>query len=141
MKLLNILAESIKTMFSKIDVVRDEEDEIVRTAEDLGVSSREVSTALLSGEKKPLTDDIWSKLENTDSYDIQDEEEFIRLANQYGRDYKSIMAVEDLAELPPALILEYEPGKFYLVAGNTRLMYFRLKGKTPEVIMAKLEFQ
>jgi hypothetical protein len=141
MKLLNILAESIKTMFSKMDVVRDEEDEIVRTAKELGISSREVSIALLSGEKKALTDNIWSRLENTDSYDIQDEEEFIRLANEYGKDYQSIMAVEDLAELPPALILEYEPGKFYLVAGNTRLMYFRLKGKTPEVIMAKLEFQ
>ncbi len=139
MKLLYILAESIKTMFSKMDVVRDEEDEIVRTAEDLGVSTREVSIALLSGEKKPLTDNIWSKLENTDSYDIEDEKEFIRLANEYDKDYQSIMAVEDLAELPPALILEYEPGKFHLVAGNTRLMYFRLKGKTPEVIIGKLE--
>ncbi len=139
MKLLYILAESIKTMFSKIDLIRDEEDEIIRTAEDLGISSREVSIALLSGEKKPLTDDIWSKLENTDSYDIEDEEEFIRLAKEYGKDYQSIMAVENLAELPPALILEYEPGKFHLVAGNTRLMYFRLKGKTPQVIIGKLE--
>jgi hypothetical protein len=138
MKLLNILADYMETLLSRIDVIRKEEGEIVRTAEDLGVSSREVSMALLSGEKKPLTDDIWSRLENTDSYDIQDEEEFIRLANQYGRDYKRIMAVEDLAELPPALILEYEPGKFLLVGGNTRLMYFRLKGETPEVIIGKL---
>jgi hypothetical protein len=139
MKLLYILAEAIKSQFSKLDVIKDEEDEILRVSKELGVSPYEISVALLSGNKKPLTDDIWSRLENTDSYDISSEEDFVSLSKQYNKDYKSIMAVKDLSELPPALILEYEPGKYHLVGGNTRLMYFRLRGETPEVIIGKLD--
>ena len=138
MKFLYILKESIKSQFSKIDVIKDEEDEIIRDSKEFGSNPYHTSVALLSGDKKPLTDNIWSRLENTDSFDITNEEDFVNLAKQYGKDYKKIMTVKDLSELPLALILEYEPGKYRLIAGNTRLMYFRLKGETPEVLIGKL---
>jgi hypothetical protein len=79
---------------------------------------------------------MWSRLENTDSYDINSEEEAIELANYYGKDIKSILAAE---KTPPALILQYSPNKYYLVGGNTRLMVARAKGINPQVILATIE--
>jgi hypothetical protein len=79
---------------------------------------------------------MWSRLENTDSYDINSEEEAIELARHYGKDIQSILAAE---KTPPALILQYSPNKYYLVGGNTRLMVARAKGINPQVILATVE--
>jgi hypothetical protein len=79
---------------------------------------------------------MWSRLENTDSYDIDSEEEAIKLAQYYGKDYKSILSAE---KTPPALILQYSPDKYYLIGGNTRLMFARAKGINPQVILGTIE--
>jgi hypothetical protein len=79
---------------------------------------------------------MWSRLENTDSYDINSEEEAIKLAQYYGKDYQSILSAE---KTPPALILQYSPNKYYLIGGNTRLMFARAKGINPQVILGTIE--
>jgi hypothetical protein len=117
-------------------IIKAEEGEIERTAEDLGLPYDVVYNSLVNGNEVTLNDDMWSRLENTDSYDINSEEEAIKLAQYYGKDYQSIMSAE---KLPPALILQYSPNKFYLIGGNTRLMFARSKDINPQVILGTIE--
>ena len=117
-------------------IIKAENEEIERTADDLGLPYDVVYNSLVNGDEVTLTDEIWSRLENTDSYDINSEEEAIELAQYYGKDYKSILSAE---KTPPALILQYSPNKYYLIGGNTRLMFARAKGINPQVIMGTIE--
>jgi hypothetical protein len=117
-------------------IIKAETEEIERTAEDLGLPFDVVYNSFVNGKEVTLNDEMWSRLENTDSYDINSEEEAIELANYYGKDIQSILAAE---KTPPALILQYSPNKYYLVGGNTRLMVARAKGENPNVILATIE--
>jgi hypothetical protein len=117
-------------------IIKAENEEIERTADDLKLPYDTVYNSLVNGKEVTLTDEIWSRLENTDSYDINSEEEAIELAQYYGKDYKSIMSAE---KTPPALILQYSPNKYYLIGGNTRLMFARAKGINPQVILGTIE--
>ena len=117
-------------------IIKAENEEIERTADDLGLPYDVVYNSLVNGDEVTLTDEIWSRLENTDSYDIDSEEEAIKLAQYYGKDYKSILSAE---KTPPALILQYSPNKYYLIGGNTRLMFARAKGINPQVILGTIE--
>jgi hypothetical protein len=117
-------------------IIKAETGEIERTAEDLGLPYDTVYNSLVNGKEVTLTDEMWSRLENTDSYDIDFEEEAIKLAQYYGKNYKSIMSAE---KTPPALILQYSPNKYYLIGGNTRLMFARAKDINPQVILGTIE--
>ena len=117
-------------------IIKAENEEIERTADDLGLPYDVVYNSLVNGDEVTLTDEMWSRLENTDSYDIDSEEEAIKLAQYYGKDYKSILSAE---KTPPALILQYSPNKYYLIGGNTRLMFARAKGINPQVILGIIE--
>ena len=117
-------------------IIKAENEEIERTADDLGLPYDVVYNSLVNGDEVTLTDEMWSRLENTDSYDIDSEEEAIKLAQYYGKDYKSILSAE---KTPPALILQYSPNKYYLIGGNTRLMFARAKGINPQVILGTIE--
>ena len=119
-----------------IPILQAENEEIERTADDLGLPYDTVYNSLANGKEVTLTDEMWSRLENTDSYDIDSEEESIKLAQYYGKDYKSILSAE---KTPPALILQYSPDKYYLIGGNTRLMFARAKGINPQVILGTIE--
>jgi hypothetical protein len=119
-----------------IPILQAENEEIERTADELGLPYDVVYNSFASGKEVTLTDEMWSRLENTDSYDIDSEEEAIELAHHYGKDIQSILAAE---KTPPALILQYSPNKYYLVGGNTRLMVARAKGINPQVILATIE--
>jgi hypothetical protein len=119
-----------------IPILQAENEEIERTADDLGLPYDTVYNSLANGKEVTLTDEMWSRLENTDSYDIDSEEEAIKLAQYYGKDYKSILSAE---KTPPALILQYSPDKYYLIGGNTRLMFARAKGINPQVILGTIE--
>jgi hypothetical protein len=117
-------------------IIKAENEEIERTADELGLPYDIVYNSLVNGDEVTLTDEMWSRLENTDSYDIDSEEEAIKLAQYYGKDYKSILSAE---KTPPALILQYSPNKYYLIGGNTRLMFARAKGINPQVILGIIE--
>jgi len=119
-----------------IPILQAENEEIERTADDLGLPYDTVYNSLANGKEVTLADEMWSRLENTDSYDIDSEEEAIKLAQYYGKDYKSILSAE---KTPPALILQYSPDKYYLIGGNTRLMFARAKGINPQVILGTIE--
>ena len=65
-------------------IIKAENDEIERTAEELNLSYDVVYDSFVNGKEVTLNDDMWSRLENTDSYDINSEDEAIELARQYG---------------------------------------------------------
>jgi len=138
-KILNLINNEIKESKSPLGwekYIKSETEEIERTAEDLGLPFDVTYNAFVNGKEVTLTDEIWSRLENTDSYDINSEEEAIELAQHYGKDWQSIVIAE---KTPPALILQYSPNKYYLVGGNTRLMFARVKGENPQVILGTIE--
>jgi len=118
------------------DYIKSENEEIERTSEELGLPYDTVYNSFVNGKEVTLNDDMWSRLENTDSYDIHSQEDAIELADEYGKDWQSILSAESL---PPALILQYSPNKFYLVGGNTRLMFAKAKDENPNVILATIE--
>ena len=82
-----------------------------------------------------LTDDVWSELGNTDSYDVHNMEEVRILATKYGKDYGSIIDGIENGEAVPAPIVMVRDGAYELVAGNTRLMVSRALGIQPKVLV------
>jgi hypothetical protein len=87
-----------------------------------------------------LSDDIWAKLENTDSYDVKSLKDAIRLAKKYGKDWESTLAAIKSGEiLDPPMVLNYDKTKYYLTSGNTRLMFYKALGITPKVLLATID--
>jgi hypothetical protein len=120
-------------------IVMDEESEIERTAQVFNVPIPDMRYAFVAGNMVVLSDNIWSKLENSDSYDINSLEDAIALAKKYGKDWKPTLdAVKSNKAINPPLVLNYDKDKYYLVGGNTRLMFYKALGKIPKVLMATL---
>ena len=94
-----------------------------------------------------LTEDLWSKLENTDSYDIKSGDwgkveehiNFSNTENDYNRDWNDLkQKIEQGQRIDAPIILKYDD-TFHLVSGNTRLMVSRALGKTPKVLIVEMK--
>lgn len=85
-----------------------------------------------------LKDQIWMTMDNTDSWLTTNIKQVEDLADEYGKDYKSILkAFKNGSELPAPIVIK-ENNRYQLVAGNTRLMVARALGKRPKVLMINL---
>jgi hypothetical protein len=123
-------------------LVLNEMDEIERTSQEFNTPIEDLRYAFETGQETILNDDVWSKLKNTDSYKIKNLEQAIKLADKYKKDWKSILnAIKAEEQLPLPMVLNWGDGKYYLVAGNTRLMIYRALGLQPVVLMAKLDLK
>jgi cytidyltransferase-like protein len=124
------------------EYVANEESEIERTAEHFNIPVPDVRYAFTAGNMVVLSDDIWSKLENTDSYEVNSLEDAIKLAKEYGKDWKSTLdAIKADKTINPPMVLSYDKDKYYLVGGNTRLMFYKALGKIPKVLMGVLDLE
>ncbi len=94
-----------------------------------------------------LSEDLWEKLENTDSYDIPlndwslVEEHAVGGHPDHPRDwrwYKKLCEEGDSIEAP---IVVKKGNLLHLVSGNTRLMVARVLGLTPKVLLVELDDQ
>jgi cytidyltransferase-like protein len=122
------------------EYVANEETEIERTAEHFNIPIPDVRYAFTAGNMVVLSDNIWSKLENSDSYEVNSLEDAIKLATEYGKDYKSTLdAIKADKTINPPMVLNYDKDKYYLVGGNTRLMFYKALGKIPKVLMGVLD--
>jgi len=120
-------------------IVKDEESEIERTAQEFNTPIPDMQYAFIAGDMVVLNDDIWSKLENSDSWEINSLEDAVKLAKKYGKDWKpTLAAIKAGKAINPPLILNYDKDNYYLVGGNTRLMFYKALGITPKVLMGKL---
>lgn len=126
-----------------------ENGEIERVAKVFGKEPKKFLNNFLESAKSTepisLQEDIWSQLENTDSYDIQKEDwktvEYHAVEGnpKNPRDWKRIkesMEIKSSIDLP---IIFHANGKFHLVSGNTRLMVARALGIVPKVLIVKME--
>jgi cytidyltransferase-like protein len=122
------------------DLVVSELGEIDRTAQTFNVPINDLQYAFEAGRENILTDDVWSKLENSDSYQIKNLEQAIKLANKYKKDWRSIVrAIQNEKQLPLPLVLNYAKDKYYLVGGNTRLMFYKALGVQPIVLLGTID--
>ena len=123
-----------------VDLVAREESEVERTAQVFNIPLEDLKYAFIAGGMIILSDDIWSKLENTDSYNITSIEDAVKLANQYGKKWKSTLsAIKNSEVLDPPMILNYDKDRYYLVGGNTRLMFYKALGIEPKVLLATID--
>jgi cytidyltransferase-like protein len=124
------------------DLVLSEMGEIDRVSEEFNLPAEDIQYAFEVGHEVILTENIWSKLENSDSYEIQNLEQAIKLANKYKKNWKAIVqAIKDKKQLPLPMVLQYGEDHYYLVAGNTRLMVYKALGVQPVVLMANLNLK
>ena len=93
---------------------------------------------------KPLSDEEWSKMENTDSWSIESEKNlFDVIHGQWGRKKERIIkhSINPIKEggVVETPIVAYAKGHPpYLIAGNTRLSVCRMLGIKPMVTKIKL---
>jgi cytidyltransferase-like protein len=101
-------------------LVAKEASSIERTAEKFNIPLEDLKYAFTAGGMVLLSDDIWSKLENSDSYNIKGE-------------YSG--------ELPtdPALVLNYDKNNYYLASGNDTLRKYKQAGQEPKVLLATID--
>jgi len=87
---------------------------------------------------QPLSDSVWKKLQNTDSWAIKNLEDVIKLSQEYGRDWESIKnALQSNKELPAPIVLR-RGGSYELIGGNTRLMVAKALNIRPTVLLIEL---
>jgi cytidyltransferase-like protein len=122
------------------DLVVSELGKIDSTAQKFNVPINDLQYAFEAGRENILTDDIWSKLENSDSYQIKNLEQAIKLADKYKKDWRSIVrAIQNEKQLPLPLVLNYAKDKYYLVGGNARLMFYKALGVQPIVLLGTID--
>lgn len=123
-----------------------EMDEIQRAVQELSrdegldISVADVVEALRNAREVTLTDDIWSKLENTESNQIKKGEmkKVVEIAKKYDKTSPYVLKkalLRDEYERP--LILKFGD-RYHLVAGNTRLSTAAAIGMKPQVIIAEI---
>ena len=121
-------------------LVAREESEIERTADVFNIPLEDLKYAFTAGSMIILSDDIWSKLENSDSYDVTSLNDAIKAAKGYGKNWKPTLdAIKNGTIIDPPMILNYDQNRYYLVGGNTRLMFYKALGIEPKVLLATID--
>ncbi len=108
--------------------------------EGLDISVKDVVESFRNSNEVTLTDDIWSKLENTESNQVKKGEmkKVVEIAKKYDKTSPYILKkslLKDDYDRP--LILKFGD-RYHLVAGNTRLCTAAAMGMKPQVLIAEI---
>jgi len=126
--------------------IKGEMDEFQRLSQDLmrdeniDVSVDEIINAFENSNEETLTNDIWEKLENTESNQIEknDWESVMEVAKNYKKtNPKKLKKVIESGEYNRPLILKLGD-RYILVAGNTRLCTAAAMGVNPNVFIGNI---
>ena len=121
------------------DYIQSNRDKIEKAAQMFNYPIEDMLLAFQGGTPTVLSDDTWSSLENTESHKIKDLEAAIAHALKLGinpRPY--IDQIKKKKEMPLPLVLQYNPGKFYLVGGEVVLSILKALGAIPEVLIGNI---
>jgi hypothetical protein len=127
--------------------IKGEMDEIQRLSQDLNrdegidISVQEIVDAFEKSNEETLSDDVWKKLENTESNEIEkgDLESVMDIAKTYNKtNPKKLVKVLESDEYERPLILNMSD-RYILVAGNTRLSTAAAMGMKPKVFIGKIK--
>ena len=98
--------------------------------------------AFNGGTEVVLSDDIWSKLENSKSYKMKTLDDAIQHALKLGINPKIyIDHIKAGKDMPLPLVLCYGQDKYYLVGGEVVLSLYRALGSIPTVLQGTLNLQ
>ena len=123
-----------------------EMDEFERAAQDLSrdegieVSVNQLLDAFEKAKEVRIPDDVWGKLENTESNQIKKGEinKVIALAKQYNKQHpKELKKALLSGDYRRPLILKFGD-RYHLVAGNTRLCTAAALGIQPQVLIGEI---
>jgi hypothetical protein len=127
-----------------------EENEVERTIKDLKLKNKKEEIIELFKKVKPipLKKEIWDELENTDN-DVKTIKDVKERLKEYERPMTNYEKVKKSKWFPPLIIhftskkyFENENNKminkYYLVAGNTRLMVSKVNNSIPTVKIIEL---
>lgn len=126
--------------------IENEMDEIQRASQDLSrdegidISVEQIVKAFEKSEEETLSDDIWEKLENTESNEIEkgDFSSVLDIAKKYNKtNPKKLVNVLKSGDYERPLILNFDD-RYILVAGNTRLSTASAMGLNPKVFIARI---
>ena len=121
------------------DYILDNRSAIEKAAANFNLPIDDMEYAFNAGTPVVLGDDVWSKLQNTNSFNIENLEHAIRYAHDRKIKVKPyILAIKKGEELPLPLMLNYGQGKYWLVAGEIVLALYRALKVTPTVLQANL---
>ena len=99
------------------DYVLSKEADIEETAQEFNIPIPDIRYAFTVGNMVVLSDDIWDKLENQNHRDI------------------------DTTVGGPAMILNYDTDRYYLVYGSRILADYKATGNIPKVLLAVLDLK
>lgn len=130
--------------------VNREIGEITRVAETFGKEDPEQFTKQFLEKAKTsplieLSEEMWSQLENTDSYDISPndwssvEHHAVEGHPDQPRDWRFYKAKMESGEEVASPIIFKQGDTLHLVAGNTRLMVARALGIIPKALLVELD--
>lgn len=119
------IKNAIKPKFIYPDL-NDEKFEIEEAADNYGLSKKKMFESAGTGRLTNLTPSMWSKLRNTDSWDVQMTQKDVREYAEYrGKDpvitNRIIAGMKSSQTFYAPIVLSHE-GELYCVSGNTRLM-------------------
>ena len=98
--------------------------------------------AFNAGKEVVLSDDMWSKLDNSKSYKMKTLDDAIQHALKLGINPKPyIDFIKGGKEMPLPLVLCYAQDKYYLVGGEIVLSLYRALGSIPTVIQGTLNLK
>ena len=131
----------------KKESIEDEIDELQRASQDLSrdegieVSVEKLAKLFQDADEVILSDDVWKKLENTESNEIMKGEmkKVEDLAKKYNKTPPSVLKKALLKnEYKRPLIIKFGD-RYHLVAGNTRLSTAAALGFRPDVLIADID--
>ena len=131
----------------KKESIEDEIDELQRASQDLSrdegieVSVEKLAKLFQDADEVILSDDVWKKLENTESNEIMKGEmkKVEDLAKKYNKTPPSVLKKALLKnEYKRPLIIKFGD-RYHLVAGNTRLSTAAALGFRPDVLIANID--
>jgi hypothetical protein len=126
--------------------IENEMDEIQRASQDLSrdenidISVEEIVKSFENSKEEILSDDIWEKLENTESNEIKkgDVQTVFDIAKKYNKTNPRKLARSlKNGDYKRPLILNFDD-RYILVAGNTRLSTASAMGMNPKVFIARV---
>jgi hypothetical protein len=142
------LQDELETILKKKDeYINDEMDEIERAVQDLSrdgdleTTVQDVVDAFTKAKEVIIPQDVWDKLENTESNKIKKGQfkKVEAIAKQYNKTSPSELKKSlSKGEYNPPLILKFGDN-YHLVAGNTRLCTAAAMGMKPRVIIGEIQ--
>ena len=113
--------------------LNDEEEEFDLHSSALNIPKQEL---MKNPKMQDLSDFDWKNLENTDSWETDTVEKARNLAQEYDKDFDSILhAYKNKKSLPAPIVYKKSNGNLFLIGGNTRLMAAKALGIRPKVLM------